>query len=206
MIRANLTTETRDAVQALRHDTTSSPAERDRVEMILLSDACWSPPTIADHLNYHAKTVRLVLNDSTSREWQACDTIAQARHPMSKGGSRLPPPSKSFEPGPDLDGTTIGAGPFSLGIHLSTPDSEVSRPHGCQLATYIPHTSTQAGPSKGGACPKPTGRPQKKAESGKLVLTYLDECGFAPSQPVTYSWVLPGERKLFPTSTPGVVV
>ena len=67
---------------------------------------------------------------------------------------------------------------------------------------YIPDTSTQAGPSKGGACPKPTGRPQKKAESGKLVLTYLDECGFAPSQPVTYSWVLPGERKLIPYENP----
>ena len=67
MIRANLTTETRDAVQALRHDTTLSPAERDRVEMILLSDAGWSPPTIADHLNYHAKTVRLVLKQFHER-------------------------------------------------------------------------------------------------------------------------------------------
>ncbi len=61
MIRANLTTETPDAVQALRRDATLSPAERDRVEMILLSDEGWSPPRIANHLNYHAKTVRLVL-------------------------------------------------------------------------------------------------------------------------------------------------
>lgn len=61
MIRAPLTTDTRNAVQALRHDGTLSPAERDRVEMILLSDAGWSPPRIANHLNYHAKTVRLVL-------------------------------------------------------------------------------------------------------------------------------------------------
>ena len=61
MIRANLSTETRNAVQALRQDASLSPAERDRVEMILLSDAGWSPPRIAGHLNYHAKTVRLVL-------------------------------------------------------------------------------------------------------------------------------------------------
>jgi len=27
---------------------------------------------------------------------------------------------------------------------------------------------------------------------------YLDECGFAPSQPVSYSWVRPGERKRMP--------
>ena len=82
-------------MQALRHDTTLSPAERDRVEMILLSDAGWSPPTIADHLNYHAKTVRLVLKRFHERGVEACDTIAQARHQTSRGGSRLPPPSKS---------------------------------------------------------------------------------------------------------------
>lgn len=28
-----------------------------------------------------------------------------------------------------------------------------------------------------------------------MKLTYLDECGFAPSQPTAYSWALPGERK-----------
>ena len=27
------------------------------------------------------------------------------------------------------------------------------------------------------------------------VIAYLDECGFAPSQPVNYSWTAPGMRK-----------
>ena len=31
---------------------------------------------------------------------------------------------------------------------------------------------------------------------------YLDECGFAPSQPVTYSWVRAGERKRMPYENP----
>ena len=31
---------------------------------------------------------------------------------------------------------------------------------------------------------------------------YLDECGFSPSQPVSYSWVLPGERKQLPYENP----
>ncbi len=61
MIRANLSSGIRNSVQALRHDASLTPAERDRVEMILLSDAGWSPPRIAGHLNYHAQTVRLVL-------------------------------------------------------------------------------------------------------------------------------------------------
>ena len=61
MIRVTLTSDDRAAVQALRRDTTLSPAERDRVEMVLLSAAGWSPPRIAAHLGCHAKTVRLVL-------------------------------------------------------------------------------------------------------------------------------------------------
>jgi transposase len=61
MIRLTLTPEEAAAVQALRRDATLTPLERDRVEMVLLSVAGWSPPSIAAHLDCHAKTVRLVL-------------------------------------------------------------------------------------------------------------------------------------------------
>jgi putative transposase len=61
MIRVTLTPEQRSAVQALRRDTTLQPAERDRVEMVLLSAAGWSPPGIAAHLGCHPATVRAVL-------------------------------------------------------------------------------------------------------------------------------------------------
>jgi DDE superfamily endonuclease len=33
-------------------------------------------------------------------------------------------------------------------------------------------------------------------------LGYLDECGFSPSLPVSYSWTLKGERKLVPYENP----
>src|SRR5438270_14092092 len=61
MIRLILTEEARAAVQALRHDPTLSPPERDRVEMVLLAAIPWSPPHIATHVGCHPKTVRLVL-------------------------------------------------------------------------------------------------------------------------------------------------
>jgi len=35
-----------------------------------------------------------------------------------------------------------------------------------------------------------------------LLLVYLDEVGFSPSQPTSYSWVLPGERKWVPYENP----
>jgi transposase len=56
-----LTPEQRDAVQVLRRDPRLHPAERDRVEMVLLSAEGWSPPRIAGHLSCHPATVRQVL-------------------------------------------------------------------------------------------------------------------------------------------------
>jgi transposase len=61
MLRVTLSPEQAEAVRALRRDASLSPVERDRVEMVLLSAAGWSPPKIAGHLGYCAATVRTVL-------------------------------------------------------------------------------------------------------------------------------------------------
>lgn len=61
MIRLRLTEEQRAAVRARRGDRALAPAERDRVEMVLLSDAGWSAPRIAAHLGCCAATVRAAL-------------------------------------------------------------------------------------------------------------------------------------------------
>lgn len=61
MIRLELSDAERAAVQALRRDRKLTPAERDRVEMVLLSDAGWSAPRVAGHLGCCAATVRTVL-------------------------------------------------------------------------------------------------------------------------------------------------
>lgn len=61
MIRLSLSASDRAAVPALRRDRALAPAERDRVEMVVLSDAGWSPPRIAAHLTCHPVTVRAVL-------------------------------------------------------------------------------------------------------------------------------------------------
>ena len=37
---------------------------------------------------------------------------------------------------------------------------------------------------------------------GRIRLVYLDECGFAPSQPVTYTWVRKRQRKRVPYENP----
>jgi putative transposase len=61
MLHLTLTDADRAAVRAARHDPTIRPRERDRVEMVLLSDTGWSVPRIAAHLACHPATVRGVL-------------------------------------------------------------------------------------------------------------------------------------------------
>jgi putative transposase len=61
MIRIQLDDATRAELQSLRR-TARSPAVRDRLEMVFLSDAGWSPPRIAGHLGYYPQTVRNLLH------------------------------------------------------------------------------------------------------------------------------------------------
>src|SRR5262249_59978361 len=60
MIRIQLDAATRTELQRLRH-TDLSPTARDRLEMVLLSDAGWSAPRIATHLGCHPHTARKAL-------------------------------------------------------------------------------------------------------------------------------------------------
>lgn len=66
MIRIQLDDSTRAELQALRR--TALPAKvRDRLEMVLLSAAGWSPPRIAGHLGCHPHTSRAVLKAFRAR-------------------------------------------------------------------------------------------------------------------------------------------
>jgi putative transposase len=60
MIHIQLDDATRTELQALRRSALS-PTARDRLEMVLLSDAGWSPPRIAAHLGCHPHTARKAL-------------------------------------------------------------------------------------------------------------------------------------------------
>ena len=62
MIRIQLDDATRTELQSLRRRTLP-PAVRDRLEMVLLSAAGWSPPRIAAHLGRYPQTVRNLLHD-----------------------------------------------------------------------------------------------------------------------------------------------
>ncbi len=70
MLRTSLTDSQRSELQALRR--TDLPAvARDRLEMVLMSAAGWSPPKIAEHLGRHPHTVRAALKGFADRGTEA---------------------------------------------------------------------------------------------------------------------------------------
>jgi transposase len=70
MIHTTLTDAQGTELQALRR--TALPAvARDRLEMVLLSAAGWSPPRIGEHLGYHPHTVRAALKGYAARGTKA---------------------------------------------------------------------------------------------------------------------------------------
>src|SRR5436853_1077807 len=67
MLRITLPAEQREAIQTLRRTPSLQPAERDRLEMLLLSEAGWAAPRIATHLGYSTATVRRFFHAFQSR-------------------------------------------------------------------------------------------------------------------------------------------
>jgi transposase len=58
MYRVQLDEAARRELQRRAHQAGIAPSTRDRLEMLRLSDAGWSIPKIAVHLQYHEQTVR----------------------------------------------------------------------------------------------------------------------------------------------------
>jgi putative transposase len=66
MLRIHLTDSQRSELRALRRNDLPAVA-RDRVEMVLMSAAGWSPPRIAGHLGRHPHTVRAAIKGFAAR-------------------------------------------------------------------------------------------------------------------------------------------
>jgi putative transposase len=196
MIRVSLTDPTRGDLHALRR-TDLRAAVRDRVEMVLSSDAGWSAPRIAAHLGYCGHTVRGILRDFNARG-------TAALYPRKTG------------PAPDTtkrEQVTGRLRQLLAGDRTWTARqlADALLPHGVRLgprqvrrylrvleAGYRRTASTlehKQDPAKVARAEQVLAGLAGKATAGRVRLYYLDESGFSPSLPTGYSWCLPGQRK-----------
>jgi putative transposase len=78
MYRVTLTDAQRDELHRRAHAPGVAPRTRDRLEMVRLSAAGWSPPKIAAHLQISEKRVRHYLNAFLAGGF---DALPDRRHP-----------------------------------------------------------------------------------------------------------------------------
>jgi transposase len=203
MIRITLDDTTQDELQRLRR-TERSPKVRDRIEMVSLSDAGWSAPKIAQHLGYHAQTVRDLLRAflacgiaalSPFRSGPAPDTerfeqVAQALRRLLE--QRRTWTSRQLSQA--LAEVGIDLGPRQIRRYLRDMGAKYRR-----TAQTLKHKQD---PAKAKRAARVLDNLEARASAGRLKLYYLDECGFSPTLPVSSSWTLPGQRKLVEYEAP----
>jgi transposase len=197
MIRTQLDDATRDALQALRRKPLP-PKVRDRVEMVLLSDAGWSAPRIANHLGYCGQTVRDRLRAFLTRGLDALYPFRSGPAPdlahrdrVAGELTRLLTEERTWtsrQLSQALAERGISLGPRQVRRHLKRLDAGYRR-----TAATLKHKQDPAKAERAGRI---LNNLKAKAAAGRLALYYLDECGFSPTLPVGYTWSLPGQRKL----------
>lgn len=203
MLRTQLDAAVRADLQALRRTALPSRV-RDRLEMVLLSEAGWSPPRIAQHLDCYPQTVRNLLHAFRQR-----------------GRAALWPQPTGPAPDVTRSDRILGLLRDLLGqdrTWTSAQLAEALRPHevalsGRQVRRYLHRLKAgyrrtasslahKQDPAKVERAKQVLSNLKDKALAGALDLYYLDESGFAPSLPTGYSWALPGERKRVPYEYP----
>lgn len=157
--------------------------DRDRVEMVALSDAGWSPPRIAGHLGYHSQTVRERLRDFLARGTDALlrrrpgpdigrrDEVARALTELLGEGHTWT--SRQMSPARASRGLAIG--PRQTRRYLERLKAGYRR-----ITDILKHKQD---PAKAEQAGRILGNLRRKAAAGRLKFYYLDECGFSPTLP-----------------------
>jgi transposase len=197
MIRTPLDDATREELHALRRSPLP-PKVRDRIEMVLLSDAGWSAPRIAAHLGCCGQTVRDLLRAFLARGTEALQPFRSGPPPDAARRAQVTDELKRLL----AEDRTWTSRQLALALAergISLGARQVRRYLKRLGARYRRTASTlkhKQDPAKAERARHVLGNLKAKAAAGELVLYYLDECGFSPTLPVGYSWSLPRQRKL----------
>ena len=197
MIRITLDDLNRERLNTLRRG--DLPARvRDRLEMVTLSDAGWSPPRIAAHLGCHPQTARDALRASLARGLAALYPSRSGPAPDLRRRDRVAGALTELL-GEDRTWTSRQLSEALAGRGIALGPRQTRRYLKRLKAGYRRTTNTlkhKQDPAKAERAGRVLNNLKAKAAAGELTLYYLDECGFAPTRPTASSWTLPGERKL----------
>jgi putative transposase len=196
MIRVTIDDAVRAELRTLRRSDLPGKV-RDRVEMVLSSDAGWSAPRIAAHLGYCGHTVRGILRDFNARGVPALYPRKTGPAPEAAKRERVTGCLRDLL-GEDRTWTAeqladalhphgIRLGPRQVRRYLRVLKAGYRR-----TASTLDHKQDVAKVARAKVV---LAGLTARAAAGRVRLYYLDESGFSPSLPTGYSWCLPGQRK-----------
>jgi putative transposase len=181
MIRIHLDDTTRSKLNTLRRSDLPAAA-RDRIEMIFLSDAGWSPPRIAAHLGYHPQAIRDRLRDFLGRGPDALFPGRPGPAPdIGRRGEVARALTELLGEGRTWTSRQLAAAPAGRGIALGP--RQVRRHLKRLKAGYRRTTNTLKHKQDPAEAGRALDNLRRKAAAGRLKLYFLDECGFAPTLP-----------------------
>jgi transposase len=203
MILTSIDDATRDDLQALRRQPLP-PRVRDRIEMVIPSDAGWSPPRIAKHLGYCGQTVRDTLRGFLARGLDALYPFRSGRPADIAHRDRVAEQLRRLL-AEDRTWTSrqLSQALAQRGIHMG---ARQVRRHLKRIQAGYRRTASSLKHKQDAVKAERAGHVldnlKAKAAAGQLILYYLDECGFSPTLPVGDSWSLPAQRKLIRYEAP----
>ena len=201
----SLTNEQRQDLQRRTRQTEFAPSTRDRLEMVRLSDASWSVPTIARHLGQHEQTVRAWIKAFLAGGFDALrnkprggkqsaltPAILEAVRTEVTTSQRTWTAAQIADWVAEQYGVRVSAG--RLRVHLKraklsyqrTSRSLKHKQHPDEVAERQVTLETL----------------EKKGDAGLIDLCHLDEAGFSMTLPTTYSWFPTGTRLCVPYEAP----
>src|SRR5215210_1168819 len=197
MIRVRLT----EAQRAELHAQTRAPGlrarVRDRLEMLRLSDSGQSAPKIAHLLGYHPKTVRAPLRAFLAGSFAALPDPPRSVRPPTITETHLAALERL------LDETTRTWTAPQLACWLKTTyQVQVTPDHLRVLLKQrrFRWKRTKRSVQHKRRDPEAVRRVEQelrglagRAQAGMIDLYFLDEAGFAPSLPISYTWTRVGE-------------
>src|SRR6266568_850628 len=205
MYRVRLTDAEQQELQRRAHQPAVKARTRDRLEMVRLSHAGWSVPQIARHLGVCEKRVRHWLKAFLRAGF---DALPDRPHP-GLPSALTPAKEEAIRERLRQEPRTWTAGQLAewvaehREVRLS-PDRLTRRLKRARITYKRSSRSVKhkQKPEEVAAQKREMAAQEKKGDQGEIDVAHLDEVGFAPTLPTSYSWYPVRERLVIPYEAP----
>jgi transposase len=203
MIHLHISEDQVDELRTLRR-TALKPAERDRVEMLLLHHQGWSAPHVARFFGRSEERIRLLFKAFAE---YGVKSIYLHKPGPAPNPARFEQVRRMLYPllqqTRSWSSTQLAQALTTQGLPLSARQvRKYLRRMNARYRRTRPSLRHRQDPLARHHARRQLGAYRALARKRQIRLFFFDECGFSPSQPTGRSWALPGQRLERPQESP----